>query len=347
MIISESINSILTGKPVMKRTDFLKSLGGITVAPWAVGSKLTGTGALRKPKRLQPGDMIGLTAPAGIVFNDDDYTRMVQVLTDFGFRTKFGSNVRNRHGYLAGTDRERAENLNQMFVDPEIDGIMAVRGGWGCSRILPYLDFKAIARNPKVYCGFSDNTTLHHAFMSYCGFTTFHGPNGNSDWTDLTKESFESVIMKGEESRYRSKSDVRTLQAGSAEGRLIGGNLTILTTTLGTSYQPDFRDAILFVEDIGERTYKIDRMLAHLKQAGALNKISGFIFGKCTDCSAGPNPTFSLAEVIEQYIKPLNIPAMMNADIGHEEDNFTIPAGGIAELDAGSGEFWLKESSVI
>jgi len=331
----------------MKRTDFIKSLGSITVAPLAVGSQFAKDHSLRKPKRLKPGDTVGLTAPAGIVFNDDDYTKMVQVLSDFGLLTTFGSNVRNRHGYLAGTDRERADNVNQMFVDPEIDGIMAVRGGWGCARILPYLNFKAIARNPKVYCGFSDNTTLHHAFMAYCGFTSFHGPNGNSDWSDLTKENFESVIMKGEKSLYRSESKVITLRPGSEEGRLIGGNLTILTTTLGSPYQPDFSGAILFVEDIGERTYKIDRMLTHLKQSGALDKISGFIFGKCTDCLAGPDPTFSLQKVIEQHILPLNIPAVMNVDIGHEENNFTIPVGAVAELDADSGEFQLKEPSVV
>lgn len=332
----------------MKRSDFLKALGSISVVPWATDSRSdVKKRRLLKPKRLQPGDTVGLTAPAGIVFNDEDYIRMQQVLSDFGLYSTFGSNVRNRYGYLAGTDRERAENLNQMFVDPGIDGIMAVRGGWGCARILPYLNFKAIARNPKVYCGFSDNTTLHHAFMAYCGLVTFHGPNGNSDWSDLTKKSFQSVVMNAENSRFISESNVFTIQRGKVQGRLTGGNLSILTTTLGTSYQPDFNDAILFVEDIGERTYKIDRMLAHLKQAGALNVISGFVFGKCTDCSAGAPPTFSLLEVLDQYIKPLGIPAIFNADIGHEEDNFTLPMGINAELDADAGQLKLSEPGVV
>lgn len=329
----------------MKRTEFLKALGTVSVAPWALRN--SERKRLLKPARLQPGDTIGLTAPAGIVFNDDDYIRMQRELSDVGLRTKFGSNVRNRNGYLAGTDRERAENLNHMFVDPTIDGIMAVRGGWGCARILPYLNFKAIARNPKVYCGFSDNTTLHHALMSYCGIISFHGPNGASEWTDLTKKSFQSVIMEGEKSSYHSVSEVETIVPGRATGRLTGGNLTILTTTLGTPYQPNFNNTILFIEDIGERTYKIDRMLAHLKQAGALDQIAGFVFGKCTDCSTGPQPTFSLREVIAEHIIPLGVPAIFNADIGHEDDNFTVPLGIEAELDADNGIITLLEAGVV
>jgi len=332
----------------MKRTDFLKTIGTVSVAPWALGKRNDShKKRLLKPKRLKPGDTVGLTAPAGIVFDEQEFVRMQQVLTDFGLRPVLGSNVKKRHGYLAGTDRERADNLNQMFVDPDIDGIMAVRGGWGCSRILPYLDFKAIARNPKIYCGFSDNTTLHHAFLAYCGLISYHGPNGTSDWSDLTRENFKSVLMDAEESTFQSESDVVTIRPGVATGKLIGGNLSILTTTLGTPYQPDFTDALLFVEDIGERSYKIDRMLAHLKQAGALDKISGFIFGKCTDCASGPQPTFTVREVIEQYILPLEIPAIYNADIGHEEDNFTLPVSVNAELNADSGEIRLLEPGVV
>lgn len=331
----------------MKRTDFLKSLGTVSVAPWIVGSSGKSKKRLIKPARLKRGDKVGLTAPAGIVFNDDDYIRMRQVLAEFGLRSVFGSNVKNRHGYLAGTDRERAENLNQMFVDPDINGIIAVRGGWGCARMLPFLNFKAIARNPKVYCGFSDNTTLHHAFTAYCGMVSFHGPNGTSEWTNLTRQSFKSVIMEAEKSSYHSVSRADTITPGKATGRLIGGNLTILTTTLGTSYQPDFENALLFIEDIGERSYKIDRMLAHLKHAGALDQLAGFIFGKCTDCGAGPQPTFSVREVINQHIKPLNVPAIFNADIGHEDDNFTLPMGIEAELDADGGIINLLEPGVV
>lgn len=331
---------------MMKRSDFIKAMGIAAAAPVTTGANFIPKQALQRPERLKAGDLIGLTAPAGIIYEESEFERMRSVLEDFGFRVRFGKHVKSRHGYLSGTDQERASDLNRMFADPEIKGILAVRGGWGCARILPHLDFKVIARNPKVYCGFSDNTTLHHALSAYSGLLSFHGPNGNSDWTDLTKQSFKSVVMDAEASVFKSNSDLITLFRGKAAGRLIGGNLSILTTTLGTPYQPDFKESILFVEDIGENTYKIDRMMSHLARAGALSGISGFVFGKCTDCSAGSAPTFSLVEVLKHHLGPLGIPAIFNADIGHEEDNFTIPCGGMGELDANSGIFRLTAPAV-
>lgn len=331
----------------MNRFDFIKALSAAAI-PFGLSAAdfRSHHHQITKPKRLQKGDRVGLVAPAGIIYDEAEFVRMRQELADLGLSSVFGEHVRRRDGYLAGTDTERAEDMNSMFANPDIDGIMAVRGGWGCARILPHLDFKAISRNPKVYCGFSDNTTLHHALLSYAGLQTFHGPNGNSDWTDLTKQSFESVVMKGEMSAFISNSKVVTLVTGRAEGKLIGGNLSILTTTLGTPYQADFTDAILFVEDIGENTYKIDRMLSHLEQAGVLSKINGFVFGKCTDCSAGSSPTFSLLEVLRHHIEPHEVPAIYNADIGHEPDNFTIPVGCAAELDADEGVVTLLEEAV-
>lgn len=332
----------------MKRTDFMKSIGALSIAPWSFGlSERWKKGPVQKPRRLKPGDRLGLVAPAGIIYEEKEFEKMQAKLSELGLQSTFGKNVRKRHGYFAGTDRERAEDLNQMFADPDIDGIMAVRGGWGCSRILPHLDFKMITRNPKVYCGFSDNTTLHHALMEYSGLVSFHGPNGNSDWTELTKKSFRSVVMESEKATYRSKSSVQTVVPGRAKGKLIGGNLTIITTTLGTPYQPDTAGALLFVEDIGEKVYKIDRMLAHLKQAGILDQLSGFIFGKCTECDSGSDPTFTLSEILSHHIKPLGIPAIFNVDIGHEEDNFTIPVGIEAEMNAENGTFSLLESGVV
>lgn len=331
----------------MKRADFLKTLGSVSL-PLAIPMAINHSSNenITRPKKLMPGDVVGLVAPAGIIHEESEFSRMQRELADLGLRSVFGDHVRNRHGYLAGTDQQRAADLNAMFANPDIDGIMAVRGGWGCARILPHLDFQAIADHPKVYCGFSDNTTLHHALMAYSNLQTFHGPNGNSDWTDLTKQSFESVVMKGELPTYRSESRVVTVVPGKATGRLLGGNLSILTTTLGTPYQANFDDAILFVEDIGEDTYKIDRMMSHLEQAGILDSISGFVFGKCTDCSAGSPPTFSLMEVLKHYLDRFEVPAIYNADIGHEPDNFTIPLGGTAELDADNGTITLLEPAV-
>jgi len=332
----------------MKRSDFLKTLG-LSSLPFAMSAamKRKGRQRLNLPKRLEPGDVVGLVAPAGIIYDESEFDRMQQELANFGLRSVFGDHVRDRYGYLAGTDQNRAADLNTMFDNPDVDGIMAVRGGWGCARILPYLDFQMISDNPKVYCGFSDNTTLHHALMAYSNLQPFHGPNGSSEWTDLTKRSFESVVMKREAAVYRSESDVITINKGKVSGRLLGGNLSILTTTLGTPYQADFENSLLFVEDIGEDTYKIDRMFAHLEQAGVLNQISGLIFGKCTDCSAGTQPTFALLEVLGHYLSRYEIPAVYNVDIGHEPDNFTIPLGAEAELDADTGIITLLQPAVL
>ncbi len=332
----------------MKRSDFLKYGGAAMLTPFIPFGNSKGYPLAERviPAGLKPGDTIGLTAPAGIVFDDDEFDRMEEILEEFGLNVKFGKHVKKRHGYFSGTDEERAEDLNNMFSDDSVDGIMAVRGGWGCARILPLLDFDIIRKNPKVYCGFSDNTTLHHSFLAFSGLVSYHGPNGNSDWSDLTKEYFNKVIMRGEMAEFISKSEVKTINPGKAEGILIGGNLTILTTGMGTMYQASAENVILFVEDIGERTYKIDRMLTHLSRAGVLDRISGFVFGKCTDCSAGNDPTFSLKEVLEQHLKPLGIPAIMNADIGHDKHNFTLPQGLKVSLDTGRGSIKLLEKPV-
>lgn len=334
----------------MRRGDFLKTFGfGAMALPILNNSSAVQTrpAQLVKPKRLQEGDTIALTAPAGIVYGDDEFERMRKELESFGLNVKFGEFVRKKYGYLSGTDQQRALDLNRFFADRSVDAIMAVRGGWGCARILPYLDFGLIARNPKIYCGFSDNTTLHLAFLQKCGMVSYHGPNGNSDWTKLTKKSFRDVLMDGKKAAFHSKSSVETITAGTAEGPLIGGNLTILTTALGTGYQPDLNGAILFVEDVGEPVYKVDRMMTHLARAGMLDGIKGFIFGRCTDCENGSGDNkFTMMEIFHHHIKPLGVPAIYGADIGHEEDNFTIPVGITARLDASNGVFELQESGV-
>lgn len=300
-----------------------------------------------KPRALRPGDTIGLAAPAGILPDYAEFDRMKNDLESLGFHVVFGEFVNHRHGYFAGKDHERALDLNRFFADPEIDGIIAVRGGWGCSRIVPYLDFDQIQKHPKVFCGFSDNTTLHLALLAYSGLISFHGPNGASEWNSFTKNSFKEVVVDGFKSVYHSRSRVETIRPGRATGRLIGGNLTILTTSLGTSYEPDFSGALLFLEDIGEAPYKIDRMLTHLSRAGALQKINGLIFGKCTDCGSPAGRGFNLNSVLRDHILPLGIPAISGVDIGHEADNLTIPAGVEAVLDADNGVFSLAEPGVV
>jgi len=332
----------------VRRSDFIKIAGMGSVPGMLLNHISVSTDdKLIRPRKLEPGDTIALTAPAGIVLDESDFSRMKEVLESFGLNVIFGEFVRRRHGYFSGTDNQRAKDLNRFFSDPGVDAILAVRGGWGSSRILPFLDFEIIKNNPKIFCGFSDITTLHLAFLKHCGLVTFHGPNGASDWTDLTKRSFKAVLMDGEAAVFKSKSRVKTIVPGVAEGPLIGGNLTIFTTSLGTSYQPVTRGSILFLEDISEPAYKIDRMLTHMKAAGVLDGISGFVFGRCTNCPKPSSPGFSIEAVIRQHIEPLGIPAVTGVDIGHDPDNFTIPLGIGAKLDAGSGEIELTEPGVV
>lgn len=301
---------------------------------------------LIKPKRLREGDTIGLIAPAGIVYQESEFRRMEKVLQELGLNVVFGKHVRRRYGYLSGTDEQRVEDLHNMFENSEVDAIMAVRGGWGCARLLPFINFDLIKQNPKIFCGFSDNTTLHLAFLHYAGLTSFHGPNGNSDWSDLTKESFQKTLFAAEKTEYKSREEISLIHPGKTTGRLIGGNLSIFTTSLGTPYQPDTKGAVLFLEDIGEAPYKVDRMLSHLTQAGVLKDINGFVFGKCTRCDEKGEYNFTLNNLFSKYINPLGIPAIYNADIGHEEDNFTLPQGAEVTLDADRGVLTLAESAV-
>jgi muramoyltetrapeptide carboxypeptidase len=333
----------------MKRSDFIKKIGlGAASVPFlnTAGSKTNRYENLVKPKRLKKGDTVAFTAPAGIVFDKNDFERMEAELTDMGLNVVFGEYVRHRHGYFSGTDRQRARDLNRFFADPDIDGIVAVRGGWGCARILPYLDFDMIRENPKVYCGFSDNTTLHLAFLEYCNMVSYHGPNGASEWTNLTRSNFEEVLMEGKQAIFESNSEVDVLYPGLSEGRLIGGNLTILTTSLGTPYQPDTDGAILYVEDIAEPPYKIDRMLTHLREAGMMDNLKGFMFGGCTNCPESSGANFTLREVLKQHIRPLTVPSVLGVDISHDPDNFTVPVGLRARLDADKGTFRLLEDPV-
>lgn len=336
----------------MKRSDFLKTAGlGMLAGPAALAQKRLSKGReLIIPKRLKPGDTVALTAPAGIVYDPEEFDRMREVLESFGFTVKFGEYVRRRYGYLAGNDHQRALDLMRFFLDPAVDGIVAVRGGWGCARIVPHLDFGQIRDHPKAYCGFSDNTTLHLALRAYSGMVSYHGPNGTSEWTDLTKESFKRVLIDGATARFEPSRKITTIASGEAEGVLIGGNLTILTTSLGTPWQPDTEGAILFAEDIGEEPYKIDRMMTHLKSAGILDGLNGFVFGRCTDCEEEDDPDafgFTIREVLEQHLRPLGIPAVMGLDIGHDPGNITLPVGLRARMDAGSGVLQLLEQPAL
>jgi muramoyltetrapeptide carboxypeptidase len=229
--------------------------------------------------------------------------------------------------------------------------VLPIRGGWGSSRVLPHLDYELIRRNPKVVVGFSDITALHMAIQAKTGLVTFHGPNGMGRWDEWSLDYFRRVLFGGEAVTFgnptklsdrnalaQTEHRVQTITPGTARGRLLGGNLTVLTAILGSPYVPSFDGAILFLEDVGEDLYRVDRMFTQLKLAGVLERIRGFVFGTCAECEPGEGfASLTLEEILGDHIKPLGVPAWFGAMIGHQTPQWTVPVGIEAEIDATKG----------
>jgi muramoyltetrapeptide carboxypeptidase len=275
-----------------------------------------------------------------------------------GLKAKVGPHVMDRFGYLAGEDKDRASDINAAFADPEIDAVFALRGGWGASRLLPSLDFDLIAKNPKIFLGYSDITSLLNAIYAKAGVVTFHGPNVMSRWNEFTYQGMREVLFDAKSATYSNPEvidddlvarnhRIQTISAGKARGHLIGGNLTLMSALVGTPYFPDARGAILFLEDVGEAIYRVDRMMTQLKLSGVLGQVSGIVFGHFTGVK--PNPglgNFALMDILEQHCEPLGVPCYFGAMIGHVEQQSTVPVGATAEMDAGEGVLRLLEPAV-
>jgi len=285
---------------------------------------------LRKPKRLKPGAVIGIAAPAS-PFDRESFDRGVQVLQDMGFETVIPENLSAVQGYLAGPDGMRAEVLQRLFEDARIDAIACARGGYGSMRILPLLDYDRIAGHPKILIGFSDATALLSAITGRCGFAAFHGPVVTSlaDATESTRTALLSAIASDAPLVLSPPSAV-ALRSGRAAGVVCGGNLTTLCHLLGTPYQPSFRNRILFLEDRGEAAYRIDRMLTQLKLAGSLEGIRGLILGSFTGCGSDQE----IFEIVGDRFSDASVPILAGLPAGHTEPNLTLPLGIQAVLDA-------------
>jgi muramoyltetrapeptide carboxypeptidase len=284
-----------------------------------------------------------------------EYTFAKEAMEAMGLKVKVGSNFKNRFGHLAGTDEERAADFNAMFADPEVKAIICLRGGSGAARILPLIDYEQVKANPKPLLGYSDITALHCALQSQTGLISFHGPNGSGSWNsfhanqfqqlffDQKLLSFKNEVTKGDDLVAKGNR-IQTLTKGTVEGKILGGNLTVLTALSGSIYYPDFQDAILFIEDVGEDPYRIDRMMSTLKLNGTLGKIKGFVFGQCSDCKPGSGyGAFTVDQIMDQYIIPLGIPAYFGAMIGHISKQFIIPVGARVRLNADQGSITLLE----
>ncbi|RPA67968.1 LD-carboxypeptidase [Cyclobacteriaceae bacterium YHN15] len=340
----------------MDKRRFLKtlglSLGSLPLSSSAFIPVSEEAGSLL-PKPLKKGDKVGLISPSAATSERIQFQFAQESLEALGFEVKLGENLKNRRGHLAGTDEERANDLNGMFGDNEIKAIICIRGGSGAARILPLIDYKNIRKNPKPILGYSDITALHNAIHAKTGLISFHGPNGTGSWNSFNVRQFENMFFNRELMTFENemvKGDdlivkqnrIQTLRKGVAKGKILGGNLTVLTSLSGTPYLPDFKNSILFVEDISEDPYKIDRMMSTLKLNGTLSKIKGFIFGQCTDCNpSGGYGSLTLDDILDDYILPLQIPAYKGAMIGHVPKQFIVPYGAEVEMDADLGIFRL------
>ncbi|KEQ51721.1 Peptidase U61 LD-carboxypeptidase A precursor [Sphingobium chlorophenolicum] len=341
------------------RLDRRALMGVLGAAMAAPGAWAASSAGVVKPPRLRPGDMVGLVEPAGFTDDAFDLDLVKETIVAMGLVPQPARHLAERYGYLAGTDADRAADINAMFADPQVRAIFAVRGGWGCARVLPFLDFAKIRANPKLLIGFSDITALHLAFAARAGFVTIHGPNAASSWPRFSWDAFRAVAFdgatpllanpEGHEDRLVQRSGrIRTFSGGKASGRLLGGNLTVLSTLMGTPWVPDFDGAILFMEDVSEQPYRIDRMLTQLSLAGVLGKVAGVVFGQCTDCGpSGPSyGGFTLSEVLQQHLGKLGVPAFQGALFGHVGSQFSLPVGCRAEIDADAGTIRLLEPAV-
>lgn len=313
-----------------------------------------------RPVRLQPGDTVGLVDPASALWEAVNVEIVTESLAALGFKTKRGANLLSRRGYFAGTDEQRAADLNAMFADPEVRAIHCVRGGWGCARLLPLLDWKTIAKHPKILLGYSDITALLLALHAKTGLVTFHGPVGTSQWNPFSvgymkrvlqeaeAVTFENLKEIGEDDLTVVENRVQTLHPGTARGRLLGGNLSVLASLVGSGYLPDWDGCILFLEDVEEAPYRIDRMLTQLRLAGILQQARAVVWGHCTDCRPGEGfGSLTVSDVLQDHLRPLGVPAWQGAMIGHVDRQFTLPVGIEVEADATTGTLRMLEPAVV
>ncbi len=316
---------------------------------------------LLRPRVLRPGNTVGVIAPSTPVFDPDLLAEAERTLRHFSLKPKWGKYIRQRSEYQASV-RERVEDLHSMFRDPMVDAVFAIRGGYGSEQLLDSIDYDLIRANPKVFLGFSDITALHLAIQKKAGLVTFHGPVVLSGFTGFTQSYFRKALFETkpigivgnpmEDNDLRPRHTLRTVRPGTARGRLIGGNLTLISTTLGTPYEIDTRGRVLFIEDVGEEPYRIDRMLTQLRLAGKLDAAAGVIWGECEDCrpndyKASTASIFTLGEIVDNILGNLKIPVLGGLTIGHTSDQVTLPEGVMATLDATQQELVIEESGVV
>lgn len=330
----------------------LRTLGGVTIPP--IPDNLPAVEPIRPP-RLRPGDVIGLVSPASPPRSADTLERSVRYLESLGYRVKVGAHVLARHGFSAGTDDQRAEDLNGMFRDPAVQAIFALRGGNGCCRLLRRLDYRAAQRHPKIFVGYSDLTFLQLALWRRSRLVTFSGPmpavefwKAPDPWTE---EHFWGLLTSRARRRtlpHPADQPPVVLHSGTADGRLLGGCFSLVMSLLATPYQPDFRGALLFLEDVREELHRLHRMLTHLDNARILQRLSGLVLGQFTQANPEPaEPHLGLPEIYQETLSEFAGPILANVAYGHIPRKLTLPQGILARLDTRHSRLQLLESAVV
>lgn len=310
-----------------------------------------------KPARLKKGDTIGLITPGSFI-SDEGLEKAVTNLETLGFKVKLSKNIRAQNGYNAGTDIQRVDDLHAMFTDSQVAGIWCARGGYGCTRILPYIAYNIIKKNPKALIGYSDITALSNAIYKETGLVGFHGPVASSEMTDYTREHFLAVLVEAKtphiipiceenEAMEDEAFHIKLLRPGIAKGRLAGGNLSLLASMAGTPWEVDFDEKLAFIEDIGEKPYRIDRMLTQLRHSSQLEKAAGVALGIFNDCEAGENDvSLSREETILDQVSNIKTPSIYGLSFGHIKNQCTLPIGVEAELNVIKKTLTLLEAGV-
>ncbi|WP_431028020.1 S66 peptidase family protein [Lysinibacillus sp. LZ02] len=292
----------------------------------------------QKPKRLKKGDTIGIISPSG-PFRDGQMEKAILFLEKLGLNYKLGQHASNRWGYLAGKDEERLADLHNMFANPEINGIICSRGGYGAARMTDKIDFELIRNNPKVFWGYSDITFLHTSFGQLSNLVTFHGPMltsdvASADFAELSAKMFEQLFEPTPLVYDEKISELAVLSQGTTKAEVVGGNLSLLVQSIGTKFEIETSDKILLIEDIGEEPYRVDGMLNQLRQANKLERLAGVVIGDFADAlSTGDKPSLTLEEVLDDYFKDRPYPVMKGFKMGHCQPHFAIPLGVEGELD--------------
>jgi len=358
----------------MQRRDILKgfSIGAVAIMfnksnIFAQTKEVIATRALQnkkiiKPQALKEGDTIGILSAATPAFTPEEMQKVEEVLAYFNLKPFYPKYFFSKNDKITERIEEKASDFNELFANDEVRAIISIRGGYGSMHILDKIDYNKIASNPKIIIGYSDITALLIAIQKFTGLVTFHGPMLLSAFTPFTAKYFEAIIFNNQapiemtnpvqSSGIRNPYPTRTIVKGKASSELVGGNLTTISTTLGTPYEIETKGKILFLEDVGEEPYRIDRMLTQLRLAGKFKDVKGIVFGDCVDCGfrqfeSSRSWDFTLGEILNNFFANMKIPVFSGLLIGHSSDQITLPLGAEIELDATNCKLTLLENALI